>query len=337
MALINIIMLHHLQDPTDIEFTWYGLLRIIKEDDAGPGRVRLTPRRWRATARKVNPKKVNVICVEKVNVGECCQELFDFISKCINCTKLLIYNVIDDTDKNSDLSHHLSVSIKNLTRLIEIDICDTNLSRGWREVLSSIASPHIRAFILDRASLGGQGEVLEGLLTRLPHLRFLQLLNSGLADNEILNVMYQLPTSSPHLQGLLVAGHDLTKAGDNLVQVMAGLPKIRGLNMANCELKGTVIRNILHQINTDIEVLLLDRNQPVPDTAPSVIDHINQCQSLQYLTVSSSQFTKTALSQLDSSLSAHGGHLLVDATSKHEKWVYLINQIDTICEECLRD
>ena len=320
-----------------MEFTRNGWLRINKKDEGGPGRVRLTPRRWRETASKVNPQEVKVIRIKKVNVGECCQELFDFISECINCTRLIIVNVIDNTDNNSDLSHHLSVSIKNLTRLIEIDIRDTNLSIGWREVLSSITSPHIRVLTLLRDNLGGQGEVLEDLLTRLPQLRYLNLNDSGVGGEEMLGVLYQLPVSSPLLQGLLVGYHDLSKAGDRLVQALTGLPKIRVLNIQNCKLQGTVISNILHQINTEIEVVLVDRNQPVPDTGPSVFDHIKQCQSLQYMMVSSSQFTKTALSQLDSSLSAHGGHLLVDATTKHKEWGNFIKELDRIHIECLND
>ena len=318
-----------------MEFTRNGWLRINKKDEGGPGRVRLTPRKWRETASKVNPQEVKGIRIGKVNVGECCQELFDFLSECIKCTKLIIINVIDDTDKNSDLSHHLSVSIQNLTRLIKIDIRDTNLSRGWREVLSSITSPHIRVLTLWADNLGGQGEVLEGILTRLPQLRYLNLNDSGLGWEEMLGVLYKLPVSSPLLQGLLVAGHDLSKAGDRVVQALTGLPKIRALNIENCKLQGTVMSNILHQINTDIEVLLLDRNQPVPDTGPSVFDHIKQCQSLQYLKVSSSQFTKTALSQLNSSLSAQGGHLLVDATPGHKEWANVNKQLNRFCCECL--
>ena len=137
-------------------------------------------------------------------------------SECINCTELIIVNVIDNTDKNSDLSHHLSVSIKNLTRLIKIDIRDTNLSRGWREVLSSITSPHIRVLCLYDDNLGGQGEVLEDLQTRLPQLRILGLVESGPGGEEMLGVLYQLPVSSPLLQGLVVPGHDLSKAEDRL-------------------------------------------------------------------------------------------------------------------------
>ena len=296
--------------------------------------MRLTPRRWRETVSRVNPQDVKLIGIEKVNVGECCQELFDFISECINCTKLLIYEVIDDTDKNTVLSHHLSVAIKKLTRLIYIDIREINLSGGWREVLFSITHPHSRVLILYDNNLGGQGEVLEDLLTRLPQLRFLGLGDSGLGGEEMLSVLYQLPNSSPLLQGLEVGGNDLSKAGDRLVQALAGLPKIRLLIIENCKLQGTVISNILHQINTDIEVLCINHNEAVPDTAPSVSDHIKQCQSLQYLTVSSSQFTKTALSQLDSSLSAHGGHLIVDATTKHKEWENLTDHVTKISDEC---
>ena len=312
-------------------------LNIYNKDEEGAWMAILTPRHWTGTARKINHHSIKVIRIKKVNVGECCQELFVFISKCINCIELLIYNVIDNTDKNSDLSHHLSVSIKNLTRLIRIDIRDTSLSRGWREVLSSITSPHIRVLTLWGDNLGGQGEVLKDLLTRLPQLRILGLNRSGLGGEEMLGVLYQLPVSSPLLQGLEVGRHDLSKDGDRLVQALTGLPKIRALNIQNCKLQGTVISNILHQINTDIEVLCIDWNQPVPDTGPSVIDHIKQCQSLQYLTVSSSQFTKTALSQLDSSLSAHGGHLIVDATPDDKEAGNLIKQLHRICYECMNN
>ena len=312
-------------------------LNIYNKDKEGPWMARLTPGSWKVTARRINHQRIKSIRIKKVNVGECCQELFDFISDCINCTQLRIVNVIDNTDKNSDLSHHLSVAIKNRTRLIEIDICDTNLSRGWREVLSSITSPHIRVLSLYDNNLGGQGEVLEDLLTKLPQLRILQLNRSGLGGEEMLGVLYQLPVSSPLLQGLLVDSHDLSKAGDRLLQALTGLPKIRLLTIGNCKLPGTVISHILHQINTDIEVLCINDNEAVPDTGPSVFDHINQCQSLQYLTVSSSQFTKTALSELDSSLSAHEGHLLVDATTKHKERGNLIKQLNRICDECLNE
>ena len=296
--------------------------------------MRLTPRRWRETVSKVNPQEVKGIWIKKVNVGECCQELFDFISECINCTKLIIENVIDNTDKNSDLSHHLSLALKKLTRLIEIDIRDTNLSRGRREVLSSITSPHIRALSLIDDNLGGQGEVLEGLLNRLPQLRFLELANLGLGGQEILGVLYQIPIN---LQGLCVDGHNLSRYGVMLIHVLTGLPKIRSLSTENCKLPGTVISNILHQINTDIEVLCINDNEAVPDTGPSVFDHIKQCQSLQYMKVSSSQFTKTALSQLDSSLSAHGGHLLVDVVTNDEEDRKHTEQLQRISDECLID
>ena len=313
------------------------ILNLYNKDEEGHWLANLTWRKWKETAVKINHHKVKSIRMVKVNVGECCRELFDFISKCINCTRLLIDNVIDNTDKNSDLSHHLSAAIKNLTRLIKIDIRDTNLSRGWREVLSSIASPHIRLLLLYDDDLEGQGEVLEDLLTKLPQLRCLNLNGSSLGGEEMLGVLYQLPIHCPHIQGLMMGGQDLSMAGDRLVQALTGLPRIRGLNIENCKLKGTVLSNILHQINTHIEFLCINDNEAVPDTGPSVFDYIKQCQSLQYLEVSSRQFTKTALSQLDSSLSAHGGHLLVDATTEHKELENLIYHISRICEESLYD
>ena len=299
----------------------------------GDEKVRLTLGRWTDVAKKINPQELKSVTLGHVNVGKCCKELFTVLSQCAKCTSLILDYVMDCTDDNRDLAHYLSITMKHLTGLIAISLTNTNLMSGWGKVLSSISSCQIRVLFLIGKDLGGQGKVLRELLTRLKQLRFLELINSGLEGQEMLDVLEQLPISCPLLEGLDVAGHELNEAGDKLVHAVTRLPKLRVLNIENCHLQGTITSNILQQISKDIVVLSISLNQLVPDTPASIFNHIKQCKSLQYLKVSSSQFKETA--QLNSILSEHGGHLLVDATNEHKECENLNKQMTKILEECL--
>ena len=304
----------------------------IERDKGDPGI--LTPSMIK-TASKVNHQKVKAIYLENVNVGKCCEELFRFLSKFTNCTELVIKTLIGDKDKIMDLPDHLSRSIKNLKRLIHINIQDTNLSEGWKQVLSSIKSTHIRVLTLYNDDLDGQGEELKQLLFRLPHLKWLELGNTGLKESEMLKMLWEFGDRETSLQVLMVCYHDLSQCVSWMLKILQRLPKIRILNIEGCKLPGDVVREILEQINPDIEVLLFDRNQPVDlQDLSSVFKRLGECQSLQYLTVSKGQFTDAALSQLASSLSAHGGHVLVDDTRCDNEWENLIKLLDRIHEEC---
>ena len=312
-----------------------GWLEVKKKNEDEAGTVILTQRRWRDEEAKLKHEQVKHVYMKKVNVGEACKDLFTFISTCTHCDSLTIDNVIDGREKNSELSCRLCEVLDRLHNLIDLDIRGTDLSEGGRQVLSSISHPHLRVLSLCDNRLNVQGEELKAALTRLPHLRYLQLYDSGLGGEELLCGLTQLPSSSPLLQGLMVGGHDLSSGGDQLVQVVEALPQLRLLIISNCQLVSSALCSILEKVNTNIEVLEINDNGPVTDRQPLILDHINECKSLTYMFVSSSQFSKSELSQLNSLLSAHGGCLLVDATSEHPQADSYIKHINRIRDECL--
>ena len=322
-------------DDLTVEFTSDNWLRIYKKNKDEAGTVILTQRRWRDEEAKLKYQQVKLVKIKKVNVGEACKDLFTFISTCTHCDRLQIDNVIDGREKNSELSCRLCEVLDRLHNLILLDIRRTDLSEGRRQVLSSISHPQLRVLILDRNRLNVEGEELKAALTRLPHLRYLEMNDSGLVGEELLCGLTQLPSSSPLLQGLTVGGHDLSSCGDQLVQVVEALPQLRVLVINRCQLVSSALCSILEKVNTNIEVFSIHGNGPVTDRQPLILDHINECKSLTCMHVSSSQFSKSELSQLNSLLSAHGGRLLVDDDIDDDLWYSYIKHITRIVEECL--
>ena len=322
-------------DDLTVEFTSNNWLRIVKKNKDEADTVILTQRRWREEEAKLKYQQVKHVYIKKVNVGEACKDLFTFISTCTHCNQIRIGNVIDGREKNSELSCRLCEVLDRLHNLIELYIRDTDLSEGGRQVLSSISHPHLRVLTLIENRLNVEGEELKAALTRLPHLRYLNMNNSGLGGEELLCGLTQLPSSSPLLQGLLVGGHDLSSGGDQLVQVVEALPQLRLLVIGNCQLSSSAVCSILEKVNIHIEIIEIHNNGPVTDRTPLILDHINECKSLTYMRVSSSQFSQSELSQLSSLLSAHGGRLLVDLTSKHPLRDSYIKHITRIAQECL--
>ena len=322
-------------DDLTVKFTSNNWLEIYKKNVKEAGTVILTQRRWREEEANIKQEQVKVVKIDKVNVGEACKDLFTFISTCIHCDRLVIDNVIDGREKNSELSCRLCEVLDRLHNLIELYISDTDLTEGGRQVLYSISHPQLRVLTLYKNKLNVQGEELKAALTRLAHLRYLNLNYSGLGGEELLCGLTQLPSSSPLLQGLLVGGHDLSSGGDQLVQVVEALPQLRLLVTDRCQLVSSVLCSMLEKVNTNIEILAINDNGPVTDRKPLILDHINECKSLTYMCVSSSQWSPAELSQLDSKLSAHGGCLLVDASSKHALWNSSIKHMTRIKNECL--
>ena len=322
-------------DDLTVEFTSDNWLRIYKKNVNEAGTVILTQRRWRDEEAKLKHQQVKVVYIDKVNVGEAFKDLFTFISTCTHCDRLSIYDVIDGREKNSELSCRLCEVLDRLHNLIALDIRRTDLSEGGRQMLSSISHPELRVLHMISNRLNVEGEELKAALTRLPNLRYLELYDSGLGGEELMCGLTQLPSSSPLLQGLMVAGHDLSSGGDQLVQVVEALPQLRLLVINRCQLVSSALCSILDRVNTNIEILAIDRNEAVTDRTPLILDNINGCKSLTYMRVSSSQFSKSELSQLSSLLSAHGGCLLVDAGPGHALWDSYIDHIGRIRDECL--
>ena len=309
-------------------------LNIRKKNDAEKGNVKLTRERWSKEKTKIKHNCVKGVII-KVNVGKACKDLFTFISTCTHCTSLGIDNVNDGLEKNSELSCRLCEVLDRLHYLLELDIRCVDLSENGRQLLSSISHPDLRGLTLISNKLYVQGEELRAAFTRLPQLTFLQLNDSGLAGEELLCGLTQLPFSTPLLQALNVGYHDLSSGGDQLVQVVEALPALRLLNIQKCQLVSSVLCSTLEKINKNIEILDISNNGPVTDRKALIFDHIQECKFLTYMQISSSQWSPAKLSQLNFLLSANGGCLLVDPTTKHAQWEKYITHIDRIRDQCI--
>ena len=298
-------------------------------------KARLTLRKWKEVAANLNPQDLRGLRIESVNLGECCKELFTLIRLSTNCTQLLLGNASDYTNTNSCLSQCLSESLKHLHKLSEIDIRDTELGDGWGDVLYSISSPDLRVLSLIRTKLRGHGEALMCAISRLHQLLFLQINNSGLCKDELIPVFSLLPKRFPHLQALLMAGHDISIGGSKLVNMIKGLPRLRLLNVDNCMLQKFMLSKIILKVPKAIEILILDRNNALTGSNEELFAKLMKCRHLQYLGVSSYQLTKEETDRLITLLSHHGGHLLMDVSSNDQGWKNCIGQLDRIRDECL--
>ena len=109
-------------DGLTVKFTSNNWLRIVKKNKDQAGTVILTQRRWREEEAKLKHEQVKVVVLNKVNVGEACKDLFTFISTCTHCDRLVIVNVIDGREKNSELSCRLCEVLDRLHNLIQLDM-----------------------------------------------------------------------------------------------------------------------------------------------------------------------------------------------------------------------
>ena len=292
-------------------------------------------KKWKEVSENLNPHDLKGLRIVSVNLANCCKELFTLLCHSKNCTQLLIGNVSDHTNTNSYLSQCLSKSLKHLHKLLEIDIRNTELGDGWEDVLSSISSPKLRVLSLVRPNLGGKRELLVSTISKLDQLLFLQINHSGLCKDELIPVLSVLPKYCPHLQGLMMAGHDLSQGGMKLVSIVEGLPDLRLLNINNCMLPAFVLSKIISKVSMAIEILTIDRNSVLAGSNEDLFTHLIKCKHLQYVGVSSHQLTPEDSARLTSILSDHEGHLLVDTSSNDQEWPNYIGQFDRIRDECL--
>ena len=269
---------------------------------------------------------------------EDCTELFNFISKCTNVTKLLLYELSDSSDNNHDLIQGLSHTLHNLNKLLRFDLRDTPLGGEGGVVFSSISSPHIRVLDLNNSIISGSGNRLTACLTRLHQLGYLCLNGCCLSKDEVQSVVAILPQSCPRLSGLLMRGHDLTESG--LDQAVDKLPELKLLNIQNCIVdEKQRLEKIIDNTQNDIEMLTINkvvgRGKDLDDT--KLCDMLKQRKLIKYLSVSGDQLSVRGQQKVRDVLALTGGRLLVDVRPGHEQWKDLMKHFARIRDQCLKD
>ena len=136
--------------------------------------------------------------MNEVNIGYCCEDVFDFIAKCNNMTRLLVYT-IQDSNSDRDIVSGLIRVLPRLNKLKDIDIWDVNMESEGSKVISCVNSPDLRILILQRTVLSGAGSSLTSDLHRFRRLSYLSLFDSGLTKEESLAILNTLPSSCPNI------------------------------------------------------------------------------------------------------------------------------------------
>ena len=308
-------------------------LEIYNKDLIGPERERLTLKSWLDLEVNVSPKKVKGVWIKLVNIGDCCRELFTFLSMCNDCHQLLIFDVIDNTRNSGDLSHYLSVSLKKLQNLLRIDIRSTDLGLQWYKVLPAISSSDLRVLVLCDQSLRGQYTHLAATITRLRKLRLLNLNGTDLGKEE-LRVLSLLPHRCPRLQGLMVGVNNLSEVEQRLLEAVEGLTMLRLLIINDCSLQGNVFSSVVKKINKGIEVIAFDGNEAMTDVSKNLFKYIGSLKSLKYMLISSHLVPVNTCSQIQATISKNNGHLLVDPTMEHLEWNNYKSLLNRIRDEC---
>ena len=189
-------------DQIELDFSdeW---LQINKKETAVVEKPPLTATRWHQFKGTVEKQEVQVICMEEVNIGYCCEDVFDFIVQCKNMTSFLVYD-IQDSNSDRNIVTGLTKALPRLNKLKEIDIRDVNMGSEGSKVVSSVNSPDLRILDLTGTGLSGAGSSLTSALHRFPHLSYLHLFDSGLTKDESLSVLNTLPFSCPNIAGLFI-------------------------------------------------------------------------------------------------------------------------------------
>ena len=264
-------------------------------------------------------------------------ELFNFISKCTNVTKLYLYELSDSSNNNHDLIQGLSHTLHNLNKLLLFALWDTPLGGEGGVVFSSISSPHIRVLDVADSIISGSGNRLTACLTRLNQLGYLSLNGCRLSKDEVQAVVAVLPQSCPRLSGLLMGGHDLIGSGFD--HAVAQLPSLKILGIEQCAVYKHLLENIIENTPKGIENMSINNivglNQNI--NSDKLCDILKQRRYIKYLCVSRDQLSVRAQQKVRDVLALTGGRLLVDVHPGHEYWKDLISHNDRIADQCLKD
>ena len=185
-------------DQIELIFTSDKWLRINKKETAVVEKPPLTATRWHQFKGTVQPHEVQVVRMKEVNIGYCCEDVFDFIVLCNNMKRLLIYSM-QDSNSDRDIVTGLIRVLPRLNKLKQIDIRDVNMGGDGSKVISSVNSLDLRILILICTGLSGAGSSLTSALHRFPHLSHLDLFDSGLTKDELLAVLNTLPSSCSNI------------------------------------------------------------------------------------------------------------------------------------------
>ena len=315
-------------DQIEVEFTSDKWLKINKKETAVVEKPLLTATRWHQFKGTVQKHEVQAFRMKEVDIGYCCEDVFDFMVQCNNMTRLLVYT-IQDSNSDRDIVTGLIRVLPRLNKLKNIQTWDVNMGSEGSKVISSVNSPDLRILYLYRTGLSGAGSSFTSALHRFPHLSYLSLFNSGLTKDESLTVLNTLPSSCPNIVHLSIYPAKFTSEETKPV---CKLNKLISLCL-NFETIDDWLR-ALGQVPQPLELIHLYGYPLIGNELNRFISVISSYTKLHYLVLNEDVLDYEGEDKVSKVMARKGGRLVVknkDSQGCHE----YNDQIDKVRYDCM--
>ena len=316
-------------DQIDMIFTSDKWLKINRKQSALLEKPSLSASRWRDYQATIDPHQVQALRMEKVNIGHCYSDLFDFTAQCNNMTRLNVIDIKDHTKTDTNIVTGLTKALPRLNKLKYIAIRDVNLGVRGSQVVSVINSPDMRVVILSNTSLSGAGTAFMSALHRLPHLSFLHLFNSGLIKSEIIPLIQVIPDSCPNIVYLSIYP---TKFTSEETRPVCKLNKLISL-LLNSETADDCIK-ALGQFPQPLEMIYVAGKPSISDRLNDFLDVIRPYTKLHYLVVNEGVLDGRGEDIVSNVMTRKGGKLVVYPKDS-QGWKEYDNHVTKLTNDCL--
>ena len=320
-------------DQIELIFTSDKWLQINKKDTAVVEKPPLTATRWHQFKGTVQKQEVQAFRMNEVNIGYCCEDVFDFIVQCNNLARFVIYT-IQDSDSDRDIVTGLIRVLPRLNKLKNIQIWDVNMGSEGSNVISSVNSPDLRIFSLYRTGLSGAGSSLTSALHRFPHLSYLDLFDSGLNKDESLSVLNTLPSSCPNIVYLSIWPAKFTSEEIKPIYKRNSLNKLVGVSLHFETIDDWLTS--LGQFYQPLEMLYLTvgGDPAIGNELNRFISMISSYTKLCYLKVNNDVLNYEGEDRVRKVMTRKGGKLAVWPKDSHGCKEYN-EQIDKVRNKCM--
>ena len=333
-------------DQIELALTPDKLLKISKKQSDEAKMAPLIAARWNLFQKTIKAHEVQAVLMEKVNIGHCCEQVFDFIVQCNNMTRLFVCHVKDEVDSDREVVTGLIKALPRLGKLKEIDIFDVNMGIAGPEVFNVFNSQDLRILILKRTCLSGAVSSLTSALQRFPDLSFLDLFESGLTDDESLSVLDILPSSCPNIVHLSIYPEKFTS---EQIKPVGKLEKLISfdLNFETTDDKLTALGKFpqpleMIRLHDDCSIAKkLDDNsntneldeRSIPNELDKFLSMIRDCPKLHYLVVNEGVLDYEGKDRVSKVMARKGGRLVV-VDKESQGFKEYLDQIDKMKNEC---
>ena len=285
----------------------------------------MTAARWHQFMETVQPHEVQVFSMKEVDIGYCCEDVFDFIVQC-NTLEGLLISYIQNSNSDRDIATGLIRVLPRLDKLKWLDIWDVYIVSEVFEVINSVNSQYLRILSLSFTDLSWTKSPVTLALHRFPHLMCLDLCNSLLKKDKLLSVLDELPSSCPDIVYLSIYPEKFTSKETKPLCKLKKLICLQ-LNFRYC------LRALGH-FPQPLEMINMYDNPSIENDFDMFISIISSYTKLRYLAVNEGELNFKGGDKVSKLMVRKGGRLVV----RHEDsqgWKEYQDRITELKEDCM--